>query len=88
MSSSFNAGNGWVVCCPHCGDFISIIELNCKIFRHGVFKSNGEQIPPHSAKEQCDYFINNDLIYGCGKPFRDELDAEKNELVSFICDYI
>jgi hypothetical protein len=59
-----------IIKCPHCNDFISIIELNCKIFRHGTYKYNGEQIPPHSTKDYCDGLVERGLIYGCGKPFR------------------
>lgn len=71
--------------CPHCNDIILINyrEINCRIFRHGVFKNTFEQIPPHSSKLDCDKFISDDIIYGCGKPFRLN---EQNEPV--ICDYI
>lgn len=57
--------------CPHCGIQIVVIknELNCKIFRCGQFKSNGEPIPPHASKIMCDKFKTDDLINGCGKPF-------------------
>jgi amino acid transporter len=34
------------------------------------FLTNEKQINPHSPKELCEYYIKNDLIYGCGKPFR------------------
>ncbi len=33
-----------IVLCPHCMEYIEILELNCKIFRHGVFKDSGKQI--------------------------------------------
>ena len=49
-----------IITCPHCNDYIEIIELNCCIFRHGVYKSNNEQINPHLDKEQCDNLIKND----------------------------
>jgi hypothetical protein len=42
---------------------------------------------PHSSKEECDKMKNDDVIYGCGKPFRvfqDESHAMKVEK----CDYI
>jgi hypothetical protein len=68
--------------CPHCGGFIQIIELNCAIFRHGVYKENDQQICPHMPKEICDQLINDDLIKGCGKPFRIVNG------VAEICDYI
>jgi len=71
-----------VVNCPHCNDLIIIEQLNCKIFRHGVLKSNNTQIDPHMSKKDCDDYINNNLIYGCGKPFK--IIENKTE----ICGYI
>jgi hypothetical protein len=76
-----------VVSCPHCKDPILIEQLNCCIFRHGTYISNGQQIPPHSIKEYCDYVANNNLIYGCGKPFRIIIN-EKKEYIAIICGYI
>lgn len=66
--------------CPHCNDFVDIIEINCGIFRHGVFKDSFQQIDPHLPKSECERVL--PLIYGCGKPFK--YDGEK--LV--VCDYI
>lgn len=56
--------------CPHCSLWIQVQknEINCSIFRHGVFKNTMEQIPPHSSKDFCDRTIG--TIYGCGKPFK------------------
>ena len=68
--------------CPHCLLIVEIREINCSIFRHGVYKLNYRQIDPHLNKEQCDYLFNNNLIYGCGKPFR-IIDN-----IAVICDYI
>ena len=65
--------------CPHCGGKVIIEQINCGIFRHGVYK-NGAQVNPHMSKEECDR-IKSD-IYGCGKPFK----IEQNKAV--ICDYI
>jgi len=73
----------FIVQCPHCYDFIEILEINCAIFRHGVYKQTGLQIPPHTNKDICDYLFLNNLIYGCGKPFK-IIDNNKTE----ICDYI
>ena len=75
-----------IVTCPHCDDQIIIEQLNCKIFRHGILKSNNTQINPHANKEECDFYINNDLIYGCGKPFI--IVENNNELKTEICEYI
>lgn len=75
--------------CPHCNDIIIIFEneLNCRIFRHGVYKHNYQQINPHLSKDQCDKIIND--IYGCGKPFKiiDDLNTI-NKYNIVICDYI
>lgn len=75
-----------IVKCPHCDEYIMIEEINCKIFRHGVFKNNGTQIDPHSSKKLCDYYIENNLIYGCGKPFI--LVVNNNNYKAEICNYI
>ena len=76
-----------IITCPHCNDSILIEQLNCKIFRHGILKSNNTQINPHANEEECCYYINNNLIYGCGKPFK-IVENENNELTSVICEYI
>jgi len=72
-----------IIECPHCKSFIEIEQLNCRIFRHAYLKTNNQQINPHATKEECDNLINNNLIYGCGKPFR---ILEDNTVI--ICDYI
>lgn len=74
-----------IVKCPHCRDVILIMkkEFNCKIFRHGFYKENHKQIDSHECKEECDRLKNEDLIFGCGKPFR--LDDNNNAI---ICMYI
>jgi hypothetical protein len=72
--------------CPHCDEYIIIEKLNCGIFRHGQLISNGKQIEPHAPKNICDYYILNNLIYGCGKPFR--ILLIDNKFVIEICDYI
>ena len=74
--------------CPNCQEFISIDknEINCHIFRHGVYKTTFKQIEPHSSKLDCDYLFNNKLIYGCSKPFM--LVLEKDTYIAKTCDYI
>jgi len=72
--------------CPHCENFIVIKEINCGIFRHGVFINDNKQIDPHETKENCENFIKNKLIYGCGKPFR--LLNNNNNWEIEICEYI
>lgn len=70
--------------CPHCTGEIMVgeSEIACRIFRHGAFKTNGQQIPSHASKEQCDAWVNDRLIWGCGKPFY--FDGHKLE----VCGYI
>ena len=74
--------------CPHCNDDIIVHknELNCKIFRHGVYKSNMEQINPHLGKDLCDRLKHDDMIYGCSKPF--QIIEKHNKYYIIICDYI
>ncbi len=76
-----------IVQCPHCGGDVVIEQLNCKIFRHGIFKKNGKQINPHSPKSDCDMYVEKGLIYGCGKPFR-VVVQDNNTYKAEICDYI
>ena len=81
-----------IIFCPNCNEPILIEKLNCCIFRHGILKENGEQIPPHSTKKECDFLIENNKIFGCGKPFKINLQIkpESNEIeyIVEICDYI
>ena len=78
-----------IVQCPNCFEYVVIkkSELNCKIFRHGILKSNYEQIDPHLPREDCEKLIENNLIYGCGKPFK-IFQEESNKYTVVICDYI
>lgn len=57
--------------CPHCGGSVQVAksQINCKIFRHAVFKTNLKYIPPHSTKEVCDDLFTSGAVYGCAKPF-------------------
>ena len=83
-----------IIQCPHCNDYVWIDQLNCRIFRHGYFKTSekatekafnqlGEQIPPHSTQTECDAWVKKGLVYGCTKPFQ---ILETGEVVR--CDYI
>ena len=79
-----------IICvnCPHCDEYVAInlFEINCAIFRHGVFKDTLQPIPPHSSKEFCDSLKERDFIFGCGKPFR--LTIINYQYKTVICDYI
>jgi hypothetical protein len=74
-----------IIECPHCFDQIFIYknEINCRIFRHGVYKNTGMNMNPHENKNECDRLYMNDEIYGCGKPFK--LDNDDKPV---ICEYI
>lgn len=78
--------------CPHCFDEVLIHkhEIACAIFRHGVYKHNGEGINPHTPKVECDRLIQEDSIYGCGKPFRlvQKIEDGIERYIAEICDYI
>jgi hypothetical protein len=83
-----------IIVCPSCKQMIEIVEINCQIFRCGMYKANYQQIDPHLPKIQCDQLVANSLIFGCAKPFRlvpkDSskpltLDAKYDVVV---CDYI
>jgi hypothetical protein len=73
--------------CPHCKAFVAISQINCQIFRHGSYIANGEQMNPHTPKEECDRLAAGGLIHGCGKPFR-VVKNKKNQNVVVKCGYI
>jgi hypothetical protein len=76
-----------IILCPHCKEYIEIEKINCGIFRHGVLISNGVQIHPHSSEELCNYYIQNNKIFGCGKPFQIIFTSQNNYEI-IICGYI
>ena len=75
-----------ILVCPNCKDSFIMEKLNCAVFRHAIFIATGQQINPHAPKEECEYYLNNKLIYGCGKPFRIKIVNGKFE--TELCDYI
>lgn len=84
MTDIIQEENYYLITCPHCQGIIQIYkhEIQCKVFRHGIYKHNGNQMNPHTPKEECDKVFHNQEIYGCGKPFR--FDGKHVT----ICDYI
>lgn len=80
----------YIINCPHCLEEIIIHknDVNCGIFRHGVYKNNLQPIPPHSNKEDCEYLLKNGEIYGCSKPFRVVKRNNEDFLDVFQCEYI
>lgn len=77
-----------VVECPHCGDTIIINtkDINCRIFRHAVYKHNTEPIDPHASKDTCTDLLRRGAIWGCAGPFR--LVNKDGVEIPEICDYI
>jgi len=73
--------------CPNCLDEVIVNknELNCRIFRHGVYKNNYTQVNPHLSFEECEKLRLSDLIYGCCKPF--EIVNKENVLYALNCEY-
>lgn len=76
--------------CPNlnCGRQFEVLllEVNCKIFRCGIFKSNFQQINPHESKELCDKYALDNIIFGCGRPF--QLVQSISVWSVEICEYI
>jgi hypothetical protein len=79
--------NKLILKCPYCEEFFIIYkkELNCKIIRHGSYKTDYKQIDPHLCKEECDRLLNENLIYGCGKPC--EIIEETDKYTIIKCEY-
>ena len=80
--------NVYIFSCPHCEQSIEVQknQLNCKIFRCGILKSNFKQIGPHTNKVECDRLTENNLIFGCSKPFKFVTTNGTNSIE--ICGYI
>src|SRR5690348_1898410 len=81
--------------CPHCENLVVVHtqEIACHIFRHGYFfQKQGEkivlteQIPPHSSKADCDRYVAEGRIIGCGKPFQMYREGDRYNVRK--CDYI
>lgn len=79
-----------IICveCPHCQQMVLIAEneINCGIFRHGVYKKNFRQINPHESEIVCNKLFNENLIYGCGKPFK--IFKLNETYCASVCEYI
>jgi hypothetical protein len=73
--------------CPQCIEDIMVLktELNCRIFRHAIYKYNYQQVNPHLSKEECEKLIQTDSVYGCCKPF--EIIYRDNKFFAIKCEY-
>jgi hypothetical protein len=84
--------NVYIFNCPHCLGSIVVQcqDVNCQIFRHAVLKNEGTQVNPHASRQELQVLKNNDLLYGCGGPFRMIKDPEHSVHWSHAvaCDYI
>lgn len=83
----------YVFICLHCQEpfVVSHKEFNCRILRHGVYKHNMQPIPPHTSKEECDAFVRDGLIFGCGRPLQivdKNVDTDSPSYDVVICEYI
>ena len=76
-----------IITCPNCNNYIIISELNCCIFRCGIYKNSNQQIDPHLSKEMCDKLIETNEIYGCSKPFQ-IIVQDNGAWIVQKCDYI
>jgi len=87
-SEVIEEGNLFRFKCPHCNITIEVEkkQTNCCIFRCGMYKTNGRQIPPHTKKVECDRLFNQGLIQGCSKPFKFFKNSSGNYVEE--CGYI
>ena len=76
-----------IITCPNCNSYLSITELNCGIFRCGVYKGTNQQIDPHLSEENCKKLIETNQIYGCSKPFQ-IIVQDNGDWIVQKCDYI
>jgi hypothetical protein len=76
-----------IITCPNCDTYLCITELNCCIFRCGIYKKTNEQINPHLSEENCKKLIETNQIYGCGKPFQ-IIVQDNGDWIVQKCDYI
>jgi hypothetical protein len=80
--------NTIILTCPHCYSTVVVLEneINCKIFRHAVFKNTYKQTNPHESKTNLDTWMNEGKLFGCAKPF--QMIQINNEWFTKKCDYI
>ena len=72
--------------CPHCECQVFIESINCGIFRHAVYRSTNQPVPPHSSKRVCEQLVADNKVIGCAKPFR--VVQQCGKWVATKCDYI
>lgn len=74
--------------CPHCSHLVQVskADLNCRVFRHAVYKKNGRPINPHASEQQCKELVSSGKVHGCAGPFR-IVDREAR-LFAVACEYV
>lgn len=82
--------NNIIYNCPWCNilNIVKIKELNCHIFRCGVFKDSGKQIDPHLPKKECIKIYKENKIYGCGNPYKIVFNEISHDYEIVKCGYI
>jgi hypothetical protein len=75
--------------CPHCKQtfIVDTTEINCGIFRHAVYKKDLNPINPHETEANCNKLVEEDLVYGCAKPFKISKSSD-DKYVTEPCEYI
>jgi len=80
-----------IFACPHCQGTVQVApqDLNCRIFRHGVFRQipGTPPIPPHASQEECERWVVRGEILGCGGPFQLTEDNPPNFKVR-VCGFV
>lgn len=78
--------------CAHCGGNIVVAsaDIACKIFRHATYRADGQPIPAHATKNECDKLVAAGLIWGCGGPLRltDSTIGDNTSYLFIPCDYL
>lgn len=63
--------NHYTFWCPWCDGGVQVdqTQINCKIFRHGAFKNNGQQIGQHLPHNEAQNLVKDQQINACGHQF-------------------
>ena len=60
--------------CPYeeCQGTITVApnQINCGVFRHGVYKTSGRPVGAHLSQDKCLELVKQGKVYGCVQPFR------------------
>ena len=64
--------------CPHCNDVCTVQknQIHCRTFRHAQLRPDARGggrlrfLSMHAPQHECERWVREKLIFGCGKPFR------------------